>query len=363
MKQVLIGVLCLCFYTLTGFACTHIKLTAKDGSVVIGRSMEFGPKLETDIYTVSRETKFESTTPDAKPGMHWQAKYGYLALDGFHLFPVSGMNEKGLSFDGLYFPGFAEYQTYDVNQASNAMPYYMIGDYILGNFSNITEIKDALPKLTVYAKALVHAGENVVFPLHFVVTDKQGQSIAIEFTRGQLHIYDNKVGVFTNSPSYPWHVTNLSNYINLSPNAPAPIVKDGVTYNATGQGAGAIGLPGDYTPPGRFVRMAYLVNTAKPVDDARGAVNLSQHILNNVDIPYGAVRGKLGNASPDEMDSTQWIVIKDLAHHVLYFRSYSDLVLQKIDMRQLKFDSGLPKRSFTLVDDVSRVVDATHRLE
>lgn len=363
MKQVLMVLMFLCVYSMSGLACTHINLTANDGSVVVGRSMEFGPKLETDIYTVNRETKFESTTPDGKPGLHWQAKYGYLALDGFHLFPVSGLNEQGLSFDGLYFPGFAEYQTYDANQASEAMPYYLIGDYILGNFSKITEIKNALPKLTIYAKALDHAGQSVVFPMHFVVTDKQGQSIAIEFTQGQLHIYDNKVGVFTNSPSYPWHITNLSNYINLSPNAPGPIVKDGVTYNATGQGAGAIGLPGDYTPPGRFVRMAYLVNTAKPVDDAIGAVNLSQHILNNVDIPYGAVRGKLGDTSPDEVDSTQWIVIKDLVHHVLYFRSYTDLTLQKIDMRKFNFKQGSPTRRLTLVDDVSRVVDATQRLE
>ncbi len=350
-------------YSLSGFACTHINLAAKDGSVVVGRSMEFGPKLETNIYTVNRGAKFESKTPDGKPGLHWQAKYGYLALDGFHLFPVSGMNEQGLSFDALYFPGLAEYQTYDSNKASEAMPYYLIADYILGNFLNITEIKEALPKLTVYAQALKHAGQDVVFPLHFVVTDKQGQSLAIEFTDGQLHLYDNKLGVFTNSPSYPWQMTNLNNYINLSPNAPKSMIKDGVTYNATGQGAGSIGLPGDYTPPGRFVRMAYLVNTAKRVNDAKGAVNLAQHILNNVDIPYGAVRGKQGDDSPDAIDSTQWIVIKDLAHDVLYFRSYSDLVLQKIEMHQLEFGPGSPKRSLTLVDDVSRVVDATVRLK
>ncbi|MDF1683969.1 MAG: choloylglycine hydrolase family protein [Legionellaceae bacterium] len=361
MKQILIAFLCLC--SMSGFACTHINLTAKDGSVVVGRSMEFGLKLETNIYTVNRGAKFESKTPDGKPGLYWQAKYGYLALDGFHLFPVSGMNEQGLSFDALYFPGLAEYQTYDANQASEAMPYYLIADYILGNYSNITEIKEALPKLTIYAQALKHAGQDVVFPLHFVVTDKQGQSLAIEFTDGQLHLYDNKIGVFTNSPSYAWQITNLDNYINLSPNAPKPIVKDGMTYNATGQGAGSIGLPGDYTPPGRFVRMAYLVNTAKQTRDARGAVNLAQHILNNVDIPYGAVRGTQGDNSPDAIDSTQWVVIKDLAHHVLYFRSYSDLVLQKIDMSKLEFEPGSPKRSLTLVDDVSRVIDATARFK
>lgn len=360
MKHILMAFVCL--YSISGLACTHFNLTAKDGSVVVGRSMEFGPMLETDIYTVSRGTPFDSTTPDGKPGLHWQAKYGYLALDGFHLFPVSGMNEQGLSFDGLYFPGLAEYERYDASKPSESMPYYLIADYLLGNFSNVAEIKKALPKLTVYAKSLEYAGQEVVFPMHFVVTDKKGQSIAIELEGGKLHIYDNQVGVFTNSPSYPWQITNLSNYVNLSPNAPNPIIKDGITYNATGQGAGAIGLPGDYTPPGRFIRVAYLVDTAKQTNNATGAVNLAQHILNNVDIPYGAVRGKQGDDSPDEIDSTQWVVVKDLTHHVLYFRSYSDLTLQKIDMSKLKFETGSPKRSLTLVDDVSRVIDATTRL-
>jgi len=55
--------------------------------------------------------------------------------------------------------------------------------------------------------------------------------------------------------------------------------------------------------------------------------------------------------------------MKDLAHQVLYFRSYTDLVLQKIDMSKLKFEPGSPKRSLTLVDDVSRIVDATARLK
>jgi choloylglycine hydrolase len=360
MKQILMAFLCL--YSISGLACTHFYLTAKDGSVVVGRSMEFGPKLETDIYTVNRGALFDSTTPDGKPGLTWQTKYGYLALDGFHLFPVSGMNEQGLSFDALYFPGLAEYETYDANKPSGAMPYYLMADYVLGNFSNVAEIKEALPKLTIYAKALKHTGQDVVFPMHFAVTDKQGQSIAIELEGGKLHIYDNKIGIFTNSPSYPWHLTNLSNYVNLSPNAPDPIVKDGITYNATGQGAGAVGLPGDYTPPGRFIRMAYLVGTAEQTKDAAGAVNLAQHVLNNVDIPYGAVRGKKGDNSPDEIDSTQWVVVKDLTHHVLYFRSYSDLTLQKIDMNKLNFEPGSPKHSLTLVDDVSRIVDATARL-
>lgn len=29
--------------------------------------------------------------------------------------------------------------------------------------------------------------------------------------------YDNPYGVLTNSPDFPWHSTNMANYINLKP--------------------------------------------------------------------------------------------------------------------------------------------------
>ena len=73
-------------------------------------------------------------------------------------------------------------------------------------------------------------------------------------------------------------------------------------------------------------------------------------ILNNVDIPYGTVRGKKGDKAPDEMDYTQWVVIKDLTHNILYFRDYENLTLRKIKMNQLKFKPGSPAFKQALVD-------------
>jgi choloylglycine hydrolase len=361
MKKIIF--ICLYLFSTCIFSCTHFRLTAEDSSVIIGRSMEFGPKLKTDIYTVNRGTKFESTTPDGKQGLHWQTKHGYLALDGLHLFPVSGINEQGLSFDLLYFPGLAKYEAYNSRHASESMPYYLIADYLLGNFANVDEIKKSLPKVNVYTKALNHQGQSVVFPVHYIITDKQGESIAVEYSEGKLNIYDDKTGILTNSPSYPWQTTNLKNFVNLSPYIPEPIVEGNITYSATGQGAGSLGLPGDYTPPSRFVKTAYLVRTSKQMPNAAKTVNLAQHILNNFDIPSGAIRGMKGQNSNEDLDETQWVIIKDLTHKIVYFRSYFDLTLQKIDMSKLEFKQGSPKLRMILVDDHSNIIDATNRFK
>jgi choloylglycine hydrolase len=52
-------------------------------------------------------------------------------------------------------------------------------------------------------------------PVHFVVHDRAGKSVVIEPIDGGLKIYDDPLRVMANSPTFDWHMTNLSNYINL----------------------------------------------------------------------------------------------------------------------------------------------------
>jgi choloylglycine hydrolase len=61
-------------------------------------------------------------TPDGKPGLSWQGKYGVVGIDAVEKdIVVEGMNEKGLSVGLFYHPGFAEYQTYDPAQAAQSL--------------------------------------------------------------------------------------------------------------------------------------------------------------------------------------------------------------------------------------------------
>src|ERR1035438_9464972 len=92
-------------------------------------------------------------------------------------------------------------------------------------------------------------------PLHYVLHDAKGNSIVLEWVGGKLNIYDNTVGVMTNSPTYDWQMTNLRNYVSLSPDNAKPVTVNGVQYAANGQGSGLLGLPGDPTPPSRLVQM------------------------------------------------------------------------------------------------------------
>ncbi len=327
--------------SIKSIACTDFRLTAQDGTIVIARSLEFAQDLKSSLMTSPRGKKFSDTAPDGKPGMNWTAKYGYVFLDALDSgITVDGMNEQGLSVEALYLPNETQYQTVPDGKDNQAIAYFHLGDWILGNFKTVDEVKQALPTVYVFSQALPQFN-NFVFPIHFAVYDNSGKGLVIEFINGKLTTYDNEVGVMTNSPAYSWHITNLRNYVNLTPAQPKPIIDNGIKFIATGQGAGMMGLPGDISPPSRFVKVSIMKNTVLAPNNANEAVNIAQHIINNVDIPLGFVReGQASDKASSEL--TQWVVFKDLTHKMFYYRTYGDLTLHAVDLTKLNLAENSP---------------------
>lgn len=341
----------------SSIACTDFRLTAKDGSVLITRSMEFALDMKSSLRTSTRGRVFSTVTPDGGGGLSWKAKYGYAYLDGLGIDTViDGINETGLSIETLFMPGYAEYQTIPMGQNSKAVSYANFGDWVLGNFKNVDEVRQAIPSIFVFAQKLLGFGDTI-FPIHFAIDDPTGKGIVVEYVAGKLNVYDNKIGVMTNSPDYGWHIKNLANYVHLAPENPSPIVDNGMTFVATGQGFGMIGLPGDISPPSRFVKTVALTRTAIPAEDAAGALNMAEHIINNVDIPKGLVREpNSGNKYTNE--TTQWVIFKDLTHKMLYYRTYNDLSLRAVSLAKLDFSENakrlmMPIASAEYIRDMS----------
>jgi choloylglycine hydrolase len=240
---------------------------------------------------------------------------------------------------------------------SHALPYINLGDWILSNFQTVDEVRKALPNIVVFAQKLPSLGD-MIFPLHFAINDASGKGIVVEYVAHQLNIYDNKVGVMTNSPTYDWHMNNLNNYVNLAPLNPPDVIDNTVTFAATGQGYGMLGLPGDISPPSRFVKTTVLTRTALPVDDAGGALNLAEHIINNVDIPRGFAR-ELNNGNKPTNDITQWVVFKDLTNKKFYYRTYGDMSLRSIALSGIDFSENAPRLMMPIAD-MNTIRDVTH---
>lgn len=123
--------------------------------------------------------------------------------------------------------------------------------------------------------------------IHWRFTDTTGRQIVLEIIDGTPRFYENKLGVLTNSPGFDWQITNLNNYVNLYSGAALDKTMGGIKLAPFGAGSGMLGLPGDVTPPSRFVRAAFYQTTARQQNTAVETVMQCFQILNNFDIPIG----------------------------------------------------------------------------
>ena len=176
--------------------------------------------------------------------------------------------------------------------------------------------------------------------MHYVVVDASGAAIVIEYVGGKLHVYDDPLGVITNDPTFDWHMTNLRNYIKFTTTGAPPLVLDGVTFTAFGEGSGMLGMPGDFTPPSRFVRAVAYSQSAEPVDTGEEVVLQAFHILNNFDIPKGSVQGAKDAHGNVVAEETQWTSVCDLKAKKFYFRTHANSQIRSVDLGALNVDGG-----------------------
>lgn len=322
-----------------GMACTGIRLIAQDGTVVYARTLEFNVDLESEVIMVPRGYARSGTTPEGDNGLRWTSKYASLGANGVGLpFLFDGVNEKGLAAGTFYFPTTAGYMSYHAAESSRTIAPWEVGSWILENFATVEEVKQNIARIAVAAVVFKQWG--FVPPAHYVVHDASGKSIVIEYVEGKLHVYDNVIGVITNSPAFDWHMSNLRNYLNFSMvNAP-PVDVGGIKLTGFGQGTGMLGMPGDFTPPSRFVRAVAYSTSVLPSKTGEEAVLQAFHILNNFDIPEGSSREVHKDAHGNIMaDHTIWTSASDLKARRFYFRTYENSQIRSVDLMKMPLDA------------------------
>lgn len=316
-------------------ACTGIRLIAQDGTVVHARTLEFAIDLHSDVLMIPRGYARTGTTPDGQPGMKWQAKYASVGANGVGQ-PVlfDGFNEAGLTAGLFYFPTSAGYMPYTPADAGKTLAPWELGSWMLENFTNVDEVKANIGNVVV--PGVVFGAWGFAPEVHFIVHDASGKSIVIEYVGGKLNVHDNPLGVITNSPSFDWHMTNLRNYLNFSTANVPPVSLGTVKRLPFGQGTGMLGMPGDFTPPSRFVRAVAFAHSTLPTATGSDAVLQAFHVLNQFDIPKGVAREHEKDEHGNILaDYTVWTAASDLKAKQYYFRTYDNSQIRMVDLMKL----------------------------
>lgn len=314
-------------------ACTGITLKSKDGATVAARTIEWAESVMNCMYViVPKHQELQSLTPTGMDGVKFKSKYGFVGLAVEQKeFMVEGLNEKGLSAGLFYFPNYGKYQPYDATQKDKCLADFQVVSYVLSQCESVDEVKEILPKVRVIN---IDPRSSTV---HWRFTEASGRQIVLEIVNEVMHFYENPLGVLTNSPGIEWHWANLNNYINLQPGSVPEHAFGPLEMKNFGHGSGMLGLPGDFTPPSRFVRAAFFQLTAPQQTDAEGSIFQAFHILNNFDIPTGT-EVAWGKASTDLPSATQFTVASDTHNRMLYYRTMYNSNIRCIDLKRVDFD-------------------------
>jgi choloylglycine hydrolase len=338
-KTIALLVVLLLLNVSVSLACTGITLTSKDGAVVVSRTVEWAlsDAQHNKVIVVPRHKTFNALTPEGNNGMQWVGKYGFVSLTAYgQPYGPDGLNEEGLYVGVYYLPGFAEYAIYDKSKASESMSVGDFMQWMLSSFKTVDEIVASLDKVIVVSVKNEDFG-GADLPFHFKITDPTGQARVIEIVNnGEMKIYEPYLGVITNSPTYDWHVINQRNYLGLSvaPNSSQTLGSHNL--KPLGSGSGLIGLPGDFTPPSRFVRAAAFTASCRPLASSADAVFESFRILDNFNIPLGATAPE-AYIPDDIVGATQVTTSSDLKNRVFYYHTMWNRQVRKIDLKAIDF--------------------------
>lgn len=298
--------------------CTAVTYRTKNH--YFGRNLDFEHSFGEVVAITPRNYPFTFHC-GTKAESH-SAIIGMAAVNNGYPLYFDGTNEDGLSMAGLYFPGNAVYRQPEPDM-QNIAPFELI-PWVLCQCRSVTEAKQLLQRTNL--SDIPYCKEYPQSPLHWFIADRNC-AVTVEPGTEGLAIYDNPIGVLTNNPPFPYHIHNLTNYLNVTSDEPTSRFASSYTLTPYSRGMGGIGLPGDLSSSSRFVRAAFTKLNSLSDDTEAASVTQFFHILGSVEQQRGCV--KVGNA----YEKTIYSSCCNTDKGIYYYRTYDNSQITGIYMK------------------------------
>lgn len=312
-------------------ACTRVLYVAKDGTVMVGRSMDWGEDLMSNMWVLPRGMKRDGM--GGKNTITWESKFGSLIVSGYDIGTSEGMNEKGLVVNML---ALVESDYGQPTEGGKVISISTWAQYYLDNFATVAEV-------VADARKESFRVQTVVLPtgrpanMHLCMSDSTGDSAIFEYVKGALVIHHNKdYKVMTNSPTYDKQLAIVEYW------------KDA--------GGMLKSLPGTSRAADRFIRATYLLE-AIPRETAPNYISGSPQqkfqfqaamsvlsVMRSVGTPLGIILDDMPWVS-----STIWRTVSDSTNRVVMFDSAMTPATFWVPLADLDFKSEAPVKKLELV--------------
>ncbi|KAF1051198.1 MAG: Choloylglycine hydrolase [Stenotrophomonas maltophilia] len=310
-------------------ACTRAFLNAYPGYLISARNLDFfGP---VDPSLVITPVGIEHTGSDSANALRWKTRFGSVVIYADGVFPMDGINEKGLAGHTQYYTNGKQEQADHKGKPELDSRAWL--SYLLDNFANVDDAVKGLKDVRLVAKKMPidYASDTK----HIALEDASGDSAIIEIDNGEVNIYHGRnYRVMTNPPSYEQQLKNYEKFRNVD----------------------ADHIPGSQSSEDRFVRASIdLKNVPQPNSKAQ-AQGFILSVINNAAFPinYPDANDKMVKAiteayqkyskfpTENQGTATYWTTIADLSHSEYHFKSVSAASEVMIDLKKVDFSAGQP---------------------
>lgn len=325
--------------------CSALSWHTEDGKHLWGRNLDFNRLAEGTMVTFfPTGTIYRISGTEDPSGTQEIRRTARYAAAGMGLYPTSGIailyegiNSQGLMGGQLYYRTLAHYSAHCRPGTTPIQPPFLVY-HLLAQCATVEEVVQVLRKeLTLVDRPFW----GTVPPLHWTFSDRTGESIVVEPDEDGLHIHRSAIGVMTNSPDYRWHRLNLLNYAGIRDLDHDGLCICGDSLTQCFSGSGAQGLPGDWSSPARFVRLALLKKHCLPGKDEASGIAAMLHLFQSAAFPLGMIRvSQPGHITEQDsgvvpFDYTVYTSIMCAESLRYYWTTYENQRVQCIDLHHL----------------------------
>lgn len=292
--------------------CTAAFYQTKDS--YFGRNLDYDISYGEEVCITPRNFPFHFRAAGTLNSHYAIIGIAFVSQDAHGEYPLyyDAINEKGLGIAGLNFVGNAVYGS-PVADKTNVAQFEFV-PWLLSQCATVAEVKAQLRQLNLTATPF--SSELPTAELHWMISDFNS-SITVESTAAGLQVYDNPLGILTNNPPFPEQIFRLNDYQHLSPLDPVNTFSPQLPLTTYSRGMGTIGLPGDLSSGGRFVKAAFTKLNSRSADDELSSVNQFFHILHSVEQQYGCT--DLGD---QHFEHTLYSSCYNLDKGIFYYTTY-----------------------------------------
>ncbi|MCR5524991.1 linear amide C-N hydrolase [Limosilactobacillus urinaemulieris] len=183
--------------------CTVLTL---DQEKLVGRTMDFPPRTPWRLTFLPAGYRWCPASKE-QPIEDRYAILGGMRLVNNHYLIGDGINDRGLVCAELFFPVAASYEQAHSGKLTLTPQDFI--HWVLASHATVREVIADLENISVVKERWF---DGVQYPFHWLLMDSTG-TYGIEPLAGQLVVFKNAVGAYTNTPAYPAQLEKLNHYL------------------------------------------------------------------------------------------------------------------------------------------------------